>query len=146
MTAAGQVVEMSIRPRNRAALLRLFRSVAHALLDELCGAGDASERIEEASELHPQSGIWPELRQSEIYVRQEKHVLYVWAWYEVANPRDGDLTGAGISYIDNMGSEKFVISGEDGGKTLGRVTARAENLSKSLFRDWVAIFELIEGS
>jgi hypothetical protein len=124
----------------------LFKKTGNAILDELFGDGSRSERIIESKEESPSETGWPKLRHSQQYIREGDTLVYIWAWYEISNPRDGDFIGAGISIRWGDDDKSFVISGEDGGSKLEKVEINGENIYGEIVDDWVALFQLIEGS
>lgn len=137
-----QSQEISIIPRNRSALWWLFNQVGKALLDEIAGLDSGGERIVEDVKTTPNEGYWPKLHQTTRYLQQGGFVVNIWAWYEVINPRDGDMVGAGVSVVLGDISKTFHISGEDGDQQLSQVSAVGKNISQRQFEDWVALFEL----
>jgi hypothetical protein len=139
-----QFREISIGPHNRLALWRLFTTVGAALLDEIVGENSGDERIVADIKTLPEEGYWPHLYQNTRVLQQGGIVVNIWAWYEITNPRDGDIVGAGGSVVLSDTSQTFSVSGEDGGQQLTQVTAVGKNITQNQFEDWTALFQFFE--
>ena len=108
--------------------------------------GEDAERKERTNESYPVQNAWPKLRQTEKVLEQRSYYCYIWAWYEITNPRDGDCIGAGITVIkeDDKGKHTITLSGEDGGSELSKVEVKGDGMGVELFEEYVLIFELEE--